>query len=102
MEENSGTKKPRAQKPARSAAKPIDINTVKTSLLGEINAIKQEKEANDPENILLSLTEEITAMIDAKLSVTEQHALLKKHGINIKLSFYKEYISKMELLPQTS
>lgn len=87
--------KPKSNKPARSAAKTIDINAVKNSLLGEIEVIKKEKEANDPENILLNLAEEIQQMINAGLSTTEQHALLKKYGVIVKLTFYKDHITKM-------
>jgi uncharacterized Rmd1/YagE family protein len=89
------TKKRKANKPAKSVAKTVNINDVKKYLLEEIKVIKKEKEEKDPENILLNLAEEIQQMIDAKLSITEQHTLLKKYGVIVKLAFYKDHITKM-------
>lgn len=87
-EEKKGTKK-------TLVAKPIDINSVKSLLSGEIKKIKEEKEANDPNNILKKLQGEITEMIAAGLTVSQQHALLKKHGVDIKIAIYKEYIKEL-------
>lgn len=86
---------PKKPKKARSASKRFSLSSAKSSLLEDIQSAKKKKEESDPDNILLSITEEIQAMQDAGLTITEQYNLLKKNGFPIKQTQYKEYVEKM-------
>lgn len=77
------------------APKALDINALKSGILNEVNTFKEEKNRNDPNTILLSISDEIKAMFDAGMTVQKQIQTLKANGLNINTKIYKSHIEQM-------
>jgi len=85
-----GTKKRTVSK--KSPKKNVDINTLKSNILSDVNNFIQEQEKNNPQYILSNLKDEIQAMNNANIPFLAQLQILKKNGFSVGNKAYKEFL----------